>query len=166
MIREMERSNLVVFDANSQPINGEVVYFGEEIDGRWIAPTDVDYYAGRVDLRPDLVAFDLFLRNGSQGPWAEMQISYTSRVVASISGPAFVNPSSTYTWSASITQGVGPYQYRWYRNWNLVGTGPSYTGGGGGDTTYLRLDVVDSRGEVDSDARKAMPMTCGTQRFC
>jgi hypothetical protein len=160
MLRDMERTQLVVFDANGAFLNGETVYFGEDVDRRWIAPTDVRYPAGRVDLRPDIADFDLFLRNGSRGPWAEMRISYTDALVASINGPGIVQQSGTYTWSASVATGAPPYTYRWYRNWTLAATGSSYTARAGGDTILLRLDVRDARGEVDSYSRRVLVNQC------
>lgn len=164
--RDFSENRLLVLAANGQPVQRKIGVFGLDANQRWISSTFVGYSAGRADLRPDDVYFDLSFRDGSAGPSAHMKISYKDAVSTSISGPAFVEPGKTYTWSATISRGVGPYQYRWYRNWTLVGTGASYTGGGSGDTTHLRVDVTDSRGEVDSDARRVMPMTCGTQRFC
>lgn len=165
-VRNFIESRVLVQDANGAGVVAETAIFGLDRYNRWIAASYVYFPAGRAALRPDDVYYDLTFNGGSPGPSAHMKISYTDAVVTSISGPGFVEPGKSYTWSASISRGVGPYKYKWYRNWNLVGTGASYTGGGGGDTTYLRVDVIDSRGEVDSDGHRVIPMTCGTQRFC
>lgn len=160
MLREMASTQLVVWDANVQYLNDAQVQFREDVGRRWIAPTEVSYPAGRLDLRPDIADYDLFLRDGSRGPWAEMRISYTDALVASISGPGIVQERGTYTWSASISTGLPPYTYRWYRDWELVGTQSTYTGLAGGDTLHLRLDVRDARGEVDSHSRNVLVNRC------
>jgi hypothetical protein len=166
MLREMERAQLVVWDANRTHVNSATAPFRENADNEWVAPMDVSYSAGRVDLRADIADYDLFLRNGNPGPWAEMRISYTDRVVASISGPSIVVPGATHTWSASVTSGQAPFQYRWYVDWDLVGSDASYTGPAPGDTTLIRLDVTDARGEVDSHTKRVVVDYCDGAKVC
>jgi hypothetical protein len=165
MLREMDKGQLVVWDANDAYLNSATSFFQTDSQGQWSAPLDVSYSAGRVDFRPDIANYDLFLRNGDRGPWAEMRNSYTNRVVASISGP-IVEPGASYTWSASISSGQAPFQFRWYVDWDLVGTEASYTGPAPGDTTLIRLDVTDARGEVDSHTKRVVVNYCDGAKVC
>ncbi|MEW5927550.1 MAG: hypothetical protein AB1941_08695 [Gemmatimonadota bacterium] len=119
------------------------------------------YSAGGDNFSPDRAFFRLVHKGGTPGPDATMRITYTSAVSASISGPGAVNDGAQVTYSANVTTGQPPFTYRWYRGWELVGTGASYTdvwqGSGNVD---LRLDVIDARGEADSDQRDIAISPC------
>jgi hypothetical protein len=164
--RDFVENRLIVQDAARVYVTGKIGIFGRDAQGRWISANYVGYPAGRAGLGPDDVYFDLSFNGGGAGPSAHMKVSYTDAVSASISGPGIVLPGGSYTWSASIRSGQPPFQYRWYRNWNMVGTGSSYTGAGGGDTTLLRVDVIDARGEVDSHSRRVITNYCDGARIC
>lgn len=164
--RDFVENRLFVQDATGTPVASKRGIFGTDAQGRWISPNYVSYPAGRAGLSPDDVYFDLTFNGGGTGPSAHMKVSYTDAVSASITGPAIVLPGGSYTWSASIRAGQPPFQYRWYRNWTLVGTGSSYSSPGGGDTTLLRVDVIDARGEVDSHSRRVLTNYCGGARIC
>lgn len=159
-VRNFTDNRLLLVDANGSPITVKNTIFGYDESGRWVSAAYVFYAAGRANLRPDDAYYDLTFNGGAPGPTARMSIFYTDALVANINGPGYVQASGTYTWSASIATGVPPYTYRWYRNWSLVGTGSSYSVRAGGDTIHLRLDVVDSRGEVDSHTRRVLVNYC------
>lgn len=164
--RDFTTSRLLVVNTNGSPVSTRTAVFGYDAQYRWIAASYVNYPAGTAALGPDRAYFDLTFLSGAPGPSAEMRVSYTDAVSATISGPSIVQPSGTYTWSANIISGQPPFQYQWYRDWELVSTGSSYTGPAGGDTTYFRLDVIDSRGEVDSHSKRVLVNYCGGARVC
>ncbi|HEX2078987.1 MAG TPA: hypothetical protein VHG08_14790 [Longimicrobium sp.] len=164
--RDFTENRLLIVTADGSPLRRKIAIFGYDQQNRWISAPYQDYPAGTAGLRPDQAYFDLTFRSGASGPTAQMSISYTDAVNASISGPSIVQPSGTYTWSASISSGLAPFRYRWYRDWELVGTGFSYTGLAGGDTTLLRLDVIDARGEVDSHTKRILVNYCEGARVC
>lgn len=80
-----------------------------------------------------------------------MTITYTNRVQAGIGGPSLVSSGSSVTYTANVTAGTPPFQYRWYLDWDSVGTESAYTPTlTGGGEVELRLDVTDARGEAAS----------------
>lgn len=54
-----------------------------------------------------------------------------------ISGQAVAQPGATCHWSAASLNGSGSYSYEWYRDADLVATGPSYVGQAGQFTLQL-----------------------------
>lgn len=71
------------------------------------------------------------------------------RVVVGITGPGAIwTPPDNYTWTASVSGGVGSYSYVWERDdgagWYQVSTGTSYTSYVDYDETFtLRLTVTN-----------------------
>ena len=166
--RDFARSYLFVQDANRVLLNSVQQVFQTDPDGRWTSEVYVGYPAGRVALRPDRAAFDLFFRSDlSLGPTADMTITYNDRVISAIKGPNTAASGSTATWDANVTAGTPPFTYRWYQDWELVGTEPSYTGELGGEGVMeLRLDVVDARGEATSTRKEVWVSGCGVAVSC
>ncbi len=159
--REYGAAEVRVRDAAGGPLDGRRSSFGWDSNNRWVAQPYVDYLAGTLDLRPDIGRFQLYDFGGAAGPWAEMQITYTDRVKMAVQGPGAVASGSTVTYSADITAGSAPFTYRWYLDWELVGTESSYTTTLSGDgKVELRLDVFDDRGESDSDLIEVWVSSC------
>lgn len=148
--RDAFHADLQVVSSSNELRNEKRAYFKAVSGGRWAAELYVDYRAGLPGLAPDLALFDVFQENDFHLGSARMRITYTDAVQAEISGPAMVWSGESYTWTAAVSQGVAPFTYRWYRDWDLVGTGPSYSEDSAGSDMTLRLDVVDARGEADS----------------
>lgn len=81
---------------------------------------------------------------GSLHAWSEIEISYTrSNITVFVSGPDLPHSSTTGTWDAPTSGGSGPYTYQWYRNGELVGTGPSYSANVGSADFGLRVWATD-----------------------
>lgn len=158
---EFQEAYLNVRDFSGDPVGLTFTPFIYSTDGRWSTPVYADFSAGRDNFSPDRAVFRLIYKGGNPGPDATMRITYTNAVSASISGPGTVNDGAQVTYSANVTTGQPPFTYRWYRGWELVGTGASYTdvwlGSGNVD---LRLDVIDARGEADSDQRDIAISPC------
>lgn len=159
---EFYESYLNVRDFSGDPVGLKYQFFGSDASGRWVAPIFAEYQAGRDALSPDKATFRLtYLPNGTPGPDATMHVTYTNAVIANVSGPGTILVGSSQTFTADVTAGQAPFTYQWYRDWELVGTGQSYTGtfdvGGQVD---LRLDVIDARGEVDSGAKSVIVSSC------
>lgn len=164
---EMEGSFLQVLTQQDRSVGSEIVGFGS-FGGRWVAQHNVLYQAGTLDGAPDIAKYDLAPLSGRIGPRAEMTITYSSDVVATISGPAAIPDVGAYTWTASVSQGVPPFTYRWYRDWEPVGSEASYTDEGGAAAEMeLRLDVHDARGYAASSTRRVTVTHCeGTELRC
>lgn len=143
-------ADLRVVSSSNELRNETSGFFRDAAGGRWAAELYVSYRAGLPGLAPDVAEFDVFQENDFHLGSARMRITYTDAVQAEISGPAMVWSGESYTWTAAVRQGVAPFTFRWYRDWELVETGPSYTEESLGSDMTLRLDVVDARGEADS----------------
>jgi hypothetical protein len=166
-LREFSYSYLFVQDANHVTLNSIQREFKTDPEGRWTSEVFVGYPAGRVALRPDRAAYDLFFRSGGAGPTADMTITYNDRVISAIRGPGTAASGSTVTWEADVSAGEPPFTYRWYKDWKLVGNQSSFsTEIGGSGWTELRLDVVDSRGEAASRLKKVWVSGCGKALSC
>lgn len=158
---EFEETYLNVRDFSGDPVGFSFTRFTYSTDGRWSTPLYADFAAGRDTFSPDRAFFRLVYKGGNPGPDATMRITYTNAVSASISGPGMVNDGVQVTYSANVTTGQPPFTYRWYRGWELVGTGASYTDvWRGSGSVDLRLDVIDARGEADSDQRNIAISPC------
>lgn len=158
---EFEEAYLNVRDFSGDPVGINFAPFTYSTQGKWSTPVFADYSAGRDNFSPDKAFFRLIYKGGSPGPDATMRITYTNTLSASISGPGTVNDGVEVTYTANVTTGQPPYTYRWYREWGLVGTGASYTDvWRGSGSVDLRLDVIDARGEADSDQRDITISTC------
>lgn len=148
--RDANEAFLVVFNGVGQAkTSGKTVIFGmRESDRNWIAPIYEDYSAGTGGhLLPDLAKFDVYADNTLLAD-ADMQITYTDALQASIDGPVYTQDGHSYMWTASISQGVPPYTYRWYDDWELISTDATISRAGA--NMHLRLDVTDSRGHAVS----------------
>lgn len=164
--RDVDEVYLLVRNAAGQPkTNGKTVVFGTGSGGRWVAPIYEEYAAGTTGpLRPDVALFDLYAGTTLMAD-AEMHITYTDALAANISGPVYTLSGQTYTWSANVTQGVPPYSYRWYNDWELISTASSITDYGG--DMHLRLDVIDSRGHGVSKITRVTSSDCtGSELEC
>lgn len=153
--RDGRRSFLRVFDHDGFTVAYVDDPFGYDGYGRWVAATYPSYSAGRVQLSPDraLYLIDLLYVAG-YAPEAWMTLTYTDRVLAWISGPGLVSSGATATYTANVTAGTPPFTYRWYLDWEPVGTSSSYTTTlWGPSEAELRLDVIDARGEAVSRTR-------------
>jgi hypothetical protein len=164
---DFKQSLLLIQDARGNGIAAKRTDFKYDRYDRWASESYVYYPAGQANLGPDHAHLHLTFQSGADGPAAYMAISYTNALVASISGTTVIQPDEPqiHTWSAKITQGVPPYQYRWYRDWELVSTSSSYSDIGA-DSMLLRLDVIDARGEVDSYSKVVVVNTCGGEYLC
>lgn len=141
--RDADRVYGQVLNASNGKVGENSVNFGQNDAGEWVAPLYIAYRAATADgLLPDRALFDVFQENTVNAN-ADMTITYTDRVQASIS-PGF-DTDGQRTWTAQVTRGVAPFTYRWYIDWELVSTDQSITTGGG--SMHLRLDVMDARGE-------------------
>lgn len=167
--RDGQSSFLHVTDANGYTVAYVDDPFWWDAYDRWTAATYPSYSAGRVELRPDQAHYFVGLRYSSGTlPEAWMTLTYTDRVLASISGPGMVSSGSGATYTAKVTTGSAPFRYRWYLDWDSVGSGSSYT------TTFweggrseLRLDVIDSRGEAASTLKLVTINECTDgQKVC
>ncbi|HYR07940.1 MAG TPA: hypothetical protein VEQ60_09235 [Longimicrobium sp.] len=161
-IAEFRESFLNVRDFSGDIVGTGFQRFRSDESAGWITPLYVSYGAGRDDLGPDKAVFQLtYLASGVPGPEATMRITYTDRVVTSISGPSLLPLGSSATFRANVTAGQAPFTYEWYRDWELVSTSASYTGSFHEDgQVYLRLDVTDARGEADSFSRFVTVSAC------
>lgn len=65
-------------------------------------------------------------------------------LAVSINGPASVFADQTQTWTASVTGGLTPYTYQWYKDGTSVGTGSSLAMNTGWANFTLQLDVTDA----------------------
>jgi len=72
--------------------------------------------------------------------------------IASISGPSSVNPYTSHTWTAGVSDGVSPYTYQWTVDGASAGTGSSVTAANWdpGTTHPIVLRVTDSLGHSGS----------------
>ena len=148
--RNVNEAFLLVRNAAGQPkTQGKTVIFGTDQRGRWVAPIYEEYAAGTSFLQPDRALFDLYADNTLMAD-ADMTITYSDAVQAVISGPSGIAEGETHTWTASVQQGVAPFTYRWYLDWDLISTDASITLNGGAQDMELRLDVTDARGEAVS----------------
>lgn len=165
---EFEEAYLNVKDFSGDPVGLNFVRFQYSTDGRWSAPVFASYSAGRDNFSPDQARFQLTYKGGSPGPDAMMRITYTNAVSASIGGPGTVYDGTEVTFTADVATGQAPFTYRWYRDWDLVGTGSTYTDyWGGSGNVDLRLDVIDARGEADSHQKNITVSSCPEgQREC
>lgn len=161
-IPEFMEAFLNVSDFSGDAVGNTFVIFDRDVDGRWASPIYVSYFAGQDDLAPDKAFFRLtYLPGGVPGPEATMHISYTNAVIANISGPGLLSVGSSATYTASLSAGQAPFTYAWYRDWELVSTSNSYTGDFDVEgEVYLRLDVTDARGEVDSSSKTVRVNPC------
>jgi len=76
--------------------------------------------------------------------WGQLRITYISASVhAAIAGPDVPLSNTSSTWSVDASGGTTPYSYNWYRNGQLVATGPSYTASVGTAEFGLRAEVTD-----------------------
>lgn len=107
--RDVNEAFLLVRNAAGEAkTEGKTVIFGEDASGRWVAPIYERYAAGTTGpLLPDLALFDLYADNTLLAD-ADMRITYTDALRASVDGPAYTFSDEIYTWSANITQGVPP----------------------------------------------------------
>jgi hypothetical protein len=146
-------------------VGSKTVIFGADDSGAWIAPVYMSYLAGSGGgLAPDVASFELYQQSLLLA-YADMRIIYSDAVQASLSGPAYTLTSQTYTWSANVTQGVPPFTYRWYRDWELISTASSISTTGA--DMHLRLDVIDSRGHGVSDVMRVISSECtGSELVC
>jgi hypothetical protein len=164
--RDFVESRLLVTNARNEPQAAIKGVFGWDEHGQWAAQPTVRYPAGTAGLAPDNALLDVYFLNLSPGPFAHMRISYTDRLIASISGLSSIQPNANYTWHANVTHGEPPFTYRWYRDWELVSTDASYSGPAGWGEWPLRLDVYDARGEATSRTRVIRVSECGAARVC
>ncbi|HEV2149397.1 MAG TPA: hypothetical protein VGR37_18485 [Longimicrobiaceae bacterium] len=166
--REYNVAEVRVRDAAGAPLDSKREPFAWDPNNRWAAAPFVGYRAGTLNLRPDIGRFQLYDFAGGPGPWAEMLITYTDRVQIAMQGPGTVAPGSTVTYQAAVTTGTEPFTYRWYEDWDLVGTDQTYTTTVPGDGSIeLRVDVTDARGEAASRVRVITVNSCPDgQRVC
>jgi hypothetical protein len=158
--RDADAATLQVVDANGVGLESTVSGFFETGGGEWEARLAVSYPAGRVDLKPDKATFLAWI-GGNPLAAADMTITYTDQVRVTIGGPGTVLSGSTATWTADVTAGEPPFTYRWYRDWELVGTEAAYSEEVGGEGRVgLRLDVYDSRGEATSTSKSVYVTGC------
>jgi|GEM_PF-5951615 len=160
--REFYQALLRIKDFSGDEIGYFPQNFGYDGSGRWTAPVYVIYSAGRDDLRPDQASFSLYYDAfGSLGPRATITITYTDAVLANISGPGVIPVGNSQTYTADILAGEAPYTYAWYRDWELVSTSESYTDSFNAEgEVYLRLDITDARGNVDSSTKFVTVSSC------
>lgn len=163
---EMSELIIKVEDHLRRFVNGDRQNFRRDPEGRWTASVFFSYEAGRVDFQSDFATITAFAPSNFFGE-AVMTITYTNQVRLSVGGPGTVASGSTVTWTANVTAGEPPFTYRWYRDWEMVGTEPSYTEEVNGEGTLkLRLDVRDARGEAASYTKQVLISNCGTQVSC
>ena len=158
--RDAFAADLQVVSSSNELRNEIRSFFKSDGSGNWFAGVYVEYRAGLPGLAPDVVGVDVVQENEFHLGSARMRITYTDAVQAEISGPAMVWNGESHTWTATVMQGVAPFTYRWYRDWELVETGASHTDTGSGSDMTLRLDVVDARGEADSHTVTVLGNAC------
>jgi hypothetical protein len=157
--RDAEFVTLQILDNRGVGVGSTAELF-VQVDEDWEARLMVSYPAGRVELKPDKATFLAWI-GGSPLAAADMTITYTDRVRVVIRGPGTVLSGSTATWTADVTAGEPPFTYRWYRDWELVGTEAAYSEEAGGEGRVgLRLDVYDSRGEATSMSKSVYVTGC------
>lgn len=126
-------------------VTGGMTHFRRDVDGVWNAPLYINYTAGTgVGLTPDLAQFELE-QDGFLMATADLRITYSSQLVASIN-PVFIDGQQAYT--VRVIQGVAPFTYRWFRDWEEISTDETVFPEPG--KMQLRLDVVDARGHATS----------------
>ncbi|HEX2080289.1 MAG TPA: hypothetical protein VHG08_21485 [Longimicrobium sp.] len=167
---EASSSFLQVKDNAGVTVNATNDIFSRDIYNRWTSQPRLVYAAGRVDLKPDEAFYYIALAGGAStgDTRAWMTLVYTDRVQGSIGGPGIVPYGSSATYTANVTTGSPPFRYRWYLDWDSVGSGSSYT------TTLwepgrseLRLDVYDARGEATSVLKLVTVSECAAgQKVC
>lgn len=73
-----------------------------------------------------------------------------------LSGPTYIQPGSSCTWTANGSGGTSPYTYTWYYDgmWRKAGSDNTYTGGvlsGDLNTEFvLKVIIKDANNETDS----------------
>lgn len=134
-------------------------------DGGRIAEPGTEYSAAMgsiVDLdRAYDYGFFRALRDygDAGGPYGELKITYVRSAMANVIDGTPIPPrNSTATWRATVTGGVPPYSYYWYRDGMLVGTSELYTGDTGTDNFALRAAVVD---QTMTERAAVMPVDVG-----
>ncbi|HEX8691218.1 MAG TPA: hypothetical protein VF746_02160 [Longimicrobium sp.] len=158
--RDADVGTLQINDSRGIGVQTAVGDFQDAGNGTWEARLTLSYSAGRVDLKPDKATFLAWLRSNVLAA-ADMTITYTDQVRVTIGGPGTVLSGSTATWTADVTAGEPPFTYRWYRDWELVGTEAAYSEEVGGEgRVELRLDVYDSRGEATSLSKSVYVTGC------
>jgi hypothetical protein len=80
----------------------------------------------------------------SGDPFGQIRITYTPTAMTNLIAGSSIPPrSATATWQASVSGGVPPYSFYWYRDSALVGTSQYYSGLTGNTNFDLRSIVVD-----------------------
>lgn len=107
----------------------------------WVFPPPGTELAEGFD---DYGRFDSGVTWGSWLTGGEVQIRYkTASVNASIAGPDVPLRNTVQSWSVQASGGASPYDVTWYRNGQLVGTGPTYSASTGSAEFGLRAEVQD-----------------------
>ncbi|HEX2092729.1 MAG TPA: hypothetical protein VHG28_10020 [Longimicrobiaceae bacterium] len=150
--RNFTFAELVVRNSDNVQVKWTANSFYESVDQKWETNLFVNYPAATGAAGVSGFDRSIFRMtqwvSGQSGtlPSAEIKISYRSDMTASISGNATPQPYETGTWTASISGGVGPYEYSWYRDGAYVGSGESYTASVGNSRFPLEVHVTDSQG--------------------
>jgi hypothetical protein len=148
------RTVLAVQNRAGDVVGGRETAFRWNPENRWVAEVNASYQANTIRYTPDAARFQLY-RGSTQGPSAIMTITYASQVMVNLLGPDAVVRGGSGTWHADVTSGTPPFQYYWYRDWNLVGYGSSYTADAGeGSLIDLRVDVFDAEGHAASATKQ------------
>ncbi|HSU14368.1 S8 family peptidase [Longimicrobium sp.] len=94
------------------------------------------------------------LVNTAEGPNrvvnAYAALTYQRPLAVGISGPSSVAPGDYAYWAATTTGGQPPFTYTWYRDGQVVGTGPSYSGYADFSAFQLQVVATDASGATST----------------
>jgi hypothetical protein len=149
--RNFTASTIAVRNSGGTEVNRAYFLFVELPTGERFTNPIIIYPAGTgavaVDQgnTTDVGSLDILFADGAPGAYADLRITYIpSGFAADILGPDVPVRSTTQTWSVSLERGTAPFEYKWYRNGELVSTSSSYSANVGTEGFGLRLSVRDA----------------------
>lgn len=143
--RDGGKSGLAVYDHQGILLDDDFQLFQWDVNGRWVALHYVEFPAntgGGADL----------LYYVPDASYAKVWLEYNQFFHTSIAGTATPEIYTRQVWTADPTGGTAPYSYRWYREWDLVGSESSYSAFIDSPADFqIRLEMIDANGRKTAD---------------